>query len=127
MTFAIPSNPLWSMTHRREPERWPFAVAIRGDSVDITHTGSGAVHPQTPSWVDARRLGQLLQDALAAGASTIAVDLELDADVDTSLIAVLIDARRRARHSGADLTVHETPALQNLAKICRVDGVLHLV
>ena len=95
----------------------PFTVVLRDDVVEIAFAESDMTRSQT-RWRRAQRLSGLLRGALGTGARTVIVDLQRPGDADTFLLAVLIDAKKRARHSGAELVIRGSPALHQLAEIC---------
>ncbi len=103
----------------------PFTVAVRDHVVEIACAEDELARSQT-RWFRAQCLSRVLQGALATGARTIVVDLERRSDADTFLLAVLIDAKRHARRSGAELVMRGSPALHQLAEICRLENVLCL-
>ena len=105
----------------------PFTVIARsgGDVVEITGTPDDAAQSDTHRWFQAHCLAQLLRSVLATETrTTITLDLTLNGEVTTSLLAVLIDAKCRARRSGTDLVIRGSPALHQLAEVCHLDQVL---
>lgn len=112
------------MGKSREDSR-PFTVVVRDAVIEITWA-PGDLTRQPAAWSQAERLSQLLHEALASGATTIVVDLHDAGGANTALLAVLIDASSLARRARADLVLRGSPALLQLAEICRLDAVLSL-
>ena len=109
---------------RRESDSQLFTVAVRDDVVEIGCAKSDASRPHTDDWFHALCLSQLLRRVLATEARTVIVDLEGSGDANTSLLAVLVDAKSHARRSGTELVMRGSPALHQLAEICRLENVL---
>ena len=88
---------------RRGLDSQLFTVAVRDNVVEIACERSHASRPHTDDWFHAQSLSQLLRRVLATEARTVIVDLEGSGDANTSLLAVLIDAKGLARRSGTEL------------------------
>jgi hypothetical protein len=101
-----------------------FSVAAREHLVEIKCAPGAVARPHGHDWARAQRLSRLLRDALTTGARTVIVDLEGSDDACTSLLAVLVEARVRARRRGVHLVTRGSPALHRLAEICRLECVL---
>ena len=108
---------------RRKAGSAQFSVSVHGGAVEIARLPKGASRPLPHAWSDAEILSRLLRGILDQGATTVVIDLE-GGDATTSLLAVLIDARGHARRSGARVVVHGSPAIRELARICRIERVL---
>lgn len=104
----------------------PFTVAIRDDAIEIVWAMDDGAASSPATWSQAERLSQLLHVALASGAATIIVDLHDAGDANTALLAVLIDASSLARRAHAALVLRGSPALLQLAEVCRLEAVLTL-
>ena len=104
----------------------PFAVDVRDDVIEITWVPGDTTPPPIAAWSQAERLSQLLQAALASDATMIVVDLHDAGDANTVLLAVLVEARSHARRARVELVLRGSPALLQLAEICRLEAVLSL-
>ena len=109
---------------RRGSDSQLFTVAVRGNVVEISWARGEASPPHADNWFRAHALSQLLRGVLATDARTVIVDLKGSGDANTSLLAVLVDAKSHARRSGTELVMRGSPALHQLAEICRLDNVL---
>ena len=109
---------------RRGSDTQLFTIVVRDNVVEIACAQSDASRPHTDGWFHAQCLSQLLRRVLATEARSVVVDLEGSGDANTSLLAVLIDAKVHARRSGTELIIRGSPALRQLAEICRLESVL---
>ena len=107
----------------RGADSQPFTVVIRDGMVEIV-CARGSGYLRARCWFRAQCLSRLLRIALDMNARTVIVDLEGSGDANTPLLAVLIEARIHARRSGARLVMRGSPALHQLAEICRLEDVL---
>ena len=114
-----------AMGKLRVADSRPFTVVVRDNVVEIACAEGDVIRSQT-RWSRAQCLSGLLRGALATGARTVIIDLQRPGDADTFLLAVLIDAKRRARRCDAELVMRGSPALHQLAEICRLESVLCL-
>ncbi len=112
------------ISRRRGSDSQLFTVAVRDNVVEITCARSAASQPSTDGWSHAQCLSPLLRSVLATEARTVIVDLKGSGDANTSLLAVLVDAKSHARRSGTELIMRGSPALNQLAEICRLENVL---
>lgn len=110
---------------RRGPAR-RFSTTDRGGIVEIAPIGRFGRRRCRLGRDDAQRLGRLVCDLLDDDAPSIVVDLRHCTTTDTTVIAVLIDARRRAREADAALVVRGSASLQEIAEVYRVDGILSM-
>ncbi len=101
-----------------------FTVAVHDRQVEITCVNGHEPPGSDRQWMRARRLSHVLHDVLNSGAETVLVDLHDVDDVNTSLLAVLVDAMIHARDNGAHLVMRGSPGLRDLAGICRLEGIL---
>lgn len=108
--------------HRSGPS--PFTVIVRGDVVRITCRPTRPTPSPTQCWYHAQCLSNVLQRATTMRAATVVIDLQALANVSTSLLAVLVEARVRARHAGIELVLCGSPALARITEICRLQTVL---
>ena len=101
-----------------------FTVVIGPKTINV----ASRQNDQTPSpnqhWRRAQCLSDLLRRVLATEPHTIIVHLETGDDANTALLAVLVEAKSRARRTGADLITHASPALHRLAELCRLEHML---
>ena len=81
--------------------------------------------PATATLQDASALVRSVEAALAAGDGPLVIDASALGSFDTSVIAVLLQARRLARAAGRALSVTGAPAqLAQLAQLYGVDQLL---
>jgi phospholipid transport system transporter-binding protein len=84
--------------------------------------------PATVTLREASALERSVEAALAAGDGPLVIDASMLGSFDTSLIAVLLQARRLAQAAGRAVTVSGAPAqLAQLARLYGVDQLLALV
>ena len=65
------------------------------------------------------------REAIAAGATTLMVDLADVIRADTKIVACLVVLRRMARRSGCALDVRLSPAVAAWTGVCRLQQVIH--
>lgn len=83
--------------------------------------------PATATLQEASALVRSVEAALASGDGPLEIDASTLGGFDTSLIAVLLQARRLAQAAGRALTVTGAPAqLAQLARLYGVDQLLAL-
>jgi len=81
--------------------------------------------PATATIAEASALVKLAEQAVAAGDGALHVDASALATFDTSLVAVLLHARRLAQGAGRGFEVVGAP--DKLAKLARLYGVEELL
>lgn len=83
--------------------------------------------PATATLDETAELAAALPAAVADGSGTLAIDASALQAFDTSLIALLLQARRLAREAGRDVRVAGAPAkLAQLAQLYGVEDLLAL-
>lgn len=81
--------------------------------------------PATATLDETAELAAALPAAVAAGSGPLAIDAGALQAFDTSLIALLLQARRLAREAGRDIRVTGAPA--KLAQLAQLYGVEELL
>lgn len=111
---------MFSLRRSGQPEPANFHITRRDRVVEIRSEHAELTIGR------AQPLAALLRGLLSAQPAVILVNLESGQTVDTTMLAVLIDAHARARRGSTELIVRGSPALRELAGICRLEGVLPL-
>jgi phospholipid transport system transporter-binding protein len=88
--------------------------------------GARAVQlPATVTLAEATALVRAAEEAVAGGSGELAVDASALANFDTSLVAVLLHARRLAQAAGRSFRLVAAP--EKLAQLARLYGVAELL
>jgi len=90
--------------------------------------GPGAVLIRAPEDLSEEEAVRVIharaREAIAAGATTLMVDLADVIRADTKIVACLVVLRRMARRSGCALDVRLSPAVAAWTGVCRVQQVI---
>ncbi len=111
---------MFSLRRVSQPEPANFRITRRDRVVEIRSEHAELTIRR------AQPLAALLRGLLSTKPAVILVNLESGQTVDTTMLAVLIDAQARARRGSTELIVRGSPALRELVGICRLEGVLPL-
>ena len=109
---------------RSERDSRVFKVVEHDGVIEIAYLRRTESMVYLPSWIAAGLLFELIQNAMTRGARKIMVNLDGNGEACSSLLAVLVDARAQARRAGKELILRGSPALNELASICRLEHVL---
>jgi anti-sigma B factor antagonist len=95
-------------------------------SVDTTDDGIAVVVPRGRlTMVSARRLRDILNEAVAGGSPRIVVDMAETTFLDSSGLGALIAGLKAARQAGGDLRIaRPTPAVLSVFELTNLDKVL---